>query len=61
MELPQDDFILLSFLNMKLRDNYRSLEELCEEESFPREAILSRLEKLGYSYNPLLNAFIPRP
>ena len=29
--LPKDPEILYSFLNLKLRDNYGSLEALCED------------------------------
>ena len=29
--LPQDPFILLSFVNTQLRDRFDSLEALCEE------------------------------
>lgn len=28
-DLPKDPFILMSFVNMKLRDCYRTLDELC--------------------------------
>ena len=31
MELPKDDYILLSLINTKLRDCYPSLEALCED------------------------------
>ena len=31
MNLPNDPFILLSLINMKLRDSYPSLDELCED------------------------------
>ncbi len=57
MDLPQDDFILLSFVNTKLRDEYGSLEELCEDLSAPRESIVLRLNSLGYTYDEELNAF----
>ena len=32
MILPSDDYILLSLVNTKLRDEYSSPESLCEEE-----------------------------
>lgn len=50
MELPADDFILLSFINTKLRDNYGSLEELCDDLDFSADEIISRLSALGYEY-----------
>ncbi|MEE3494717.1 MAG: DUF4250 domain-containing protein [Butyrivibrio sp.] len=29
--LPKDPVMLLSYMNMKLRDNYSSLEALCDD------------------------------
>ena len=29
--LPEDPMILFSFINTKLRDNYASLDELCDD------------------------------
>lgn len=57
MVLPEDDFILLSFINTKLRDEYSSLDELCEEEGLKKEEICSRLKGLGYAYTPEYAAF----
>ena len=31
MVMPEDPVMLLSFVNMKLRDFYESLDALCEE------------------------------
>ena len=31
MDLPQDPYLLLSFVNMKLRDAYPTLAALCED------------------------------
>lgn len=57
MDLPQDDFILLSLINMKLRDKYSSLDELCGEEGLEKEEVNARLKGLGYSYAAEVNAF----
>lgn len=57
MVLPEDDFILLSLINTKLRDGYSSLEELCEEEGVSLQEICSRLEATGYRYFPEAAAF----
>lgn len=57
MVLPEDDFVLLSLINTKLRDEYSSLEELCEEEDVSSQEICSRLEGLGYRYTPEYAAF----
>ena len=57
MLLPADGFILLSLINTKLRDDYSSLEELCEEEGLDIEELTSRLSALGYSYVAEQNTF----
>ncbi len=57
MILPTDNFILLSLINTKLRDEYSSLSELCEEEDVSAEEIISRLSAMGYVYNEAYNTF----
>ena len=58
MSLPQDDFILLSVVNTKLRDGYSSLEELCSCEGASLNEICARLGALGYCYDAEANAFV---
>lgn len=55
--LPKDPIILLSTVNTRLRDNYSSIEALCLAEDTTKEAIDSRLEPLGYKYDPEQNAY----
>lgn len=57
MNLPADDFILLSYINTKLRDEYSSLDELCDEEGVEKEEICARLSGFGYRYFPESNSF----
>lgn len=57
MELPQDDWMLFSFVNMKLRDEYESLDALCEDYGVARSEIEARLGTLGYEYCETQNAF----
>ena len=57
MNLPADDFILLSLINTKLRDNYSSLQDLCEEEGVSQSEIITRLAVLNYTYDDEANAF----
>lgn len=52
MTLPQDPFILLSFVNTQLRDNFPSLEALCDDAGVTVEDVVSRLEKAGFRYDP---------
>ncbi|MCD8372688.1 MAG: DUF4250 domain-containing protein [Clostridia bacterium] len=51
MELPEDDFILLSVINMKLRDGCPSLEELCFESGWEYASVTARLKSAGYVYS----------
>ena len=52
-----DPIMLLSIMNMKLRDQYASLDILCYDLGIAKEGILSRLDGIGYSYNERENQF----
>ena len=52
-----DPFMLLSFVNMKLRDDYSSLDELCASEGLDKAELLSRLNAAGFDYMPSINQF----
>ena len=41
--LPQDPMMLFSVINMKLRDYYRSLDELCEDMNIDKEELIQKL------------------
>lgn len=56
--LPQDPIILLSYVNTKLRDDYPSLDALCEDLQADRQALESALHTVGYDYSSELNKFI---
>jgi len=55
--LPQDPFILVSYINTMLRDNYKSLDELCSAMDIDRKQLENKLRKVGMVYNELLNKF----
>lgn len=55
--LPQDPFILLSYVNTQLRDNYPSLEVLCDNAGVPVAEVISKLEQAGFQYVPELRQF----
>ena len=57
MQLPQDNFILLSFINTKLRDEYSSLEDFCNENDLSPDDICGRMAKAGYEYDRKSNSF----
>ena len=57
MTLPTDPYILLSYINTKLRDEYPSMEALCDNLDIDAEEISQRLSDAGFSYNPEINQF----
>lgn len=57
MDLPNDPFMLLSVINMKLRDFYKSLDDLCEDANINKEALCEKLEAAGFEYDKSLNKF----
>ncbi len=56
--LPQDPIMLLSFVNMKLRDFYPTLQALCDDLDVSKEEITAKLANVGYEYNSEYNKFI---
>lgn len=56
--LPQDPVMLLSAVNMKLRDRYHSLEDLCEDLDVSREEICDKLSAIEYHYDASRNQFV---
>lgn len=56
--LPQDPIILLSYVNTKLRDNYSSLDALCDDLDADKEELVRKLEGVNYHYSPQRNQFI---
>lgn len=57
MKLPEDPVMLLSFVNTKLRDQYASLDALCDDLDAPRAVLEARLGEIGYFYNAKENRF----
>ena len=57
MSLPKDSFMLLSYVNTQLRDNFSSLSELAKSLGADEEEIKSTLEKAGFVYDSGLNRF----
>lgn len=58
MKLPEDPFMLLSMVNMKLRDgDYESLSELCESLGVKESELKEKLKASGFEYNEGLKQF----
>ncbi|MGN1146175.1 MAG: DUF4250 domain-containing protein [Acetatifactor sp.] len=56
--IPKDPVMLLSFINLKLRDFYDSLDVLCEDMELDREELISSLEAIDYHYDREKNQFV---
>lgn len=57
MELPNDPMMLLSVINMKLRDEYSNLDALCDDLDLDKAALLNKLSQAGFEYNAEANKF----
>lgn len=57
MELPTDPMMLFSFVNTKLRDNYASLDALCDDLHVSKSVLVQKLQAAGFEYNPSQNKF----
>lgn len=55
--LPKDPIMLLSFVNMKLRDEFSSLNELAAACSTTADTIKDALAKINYEYKEGQNQF----
>lgn len=49
--------MLYSFINMKLRDQYPSLDALCEDMDIDKSTLLSTLASAGFEYSEENNRF----
>ncbi|MDE6160165.1 MAG: DUF4250 domain-containing protein [Muribaculaceae bacterium] len=50
-ELPRDPAMLVSFVNMKLRDAYASLDEMCDDLGIDRADLEARMAEAGFEYS----------
>lgn len=55
--LPEDPMILFSAVNMLLRDNYSSLDALCDDMDVDRKALEEKLASVGFEYSEENNKF----
>ena len=55
--LPKDPMILLSYVNTQLRDDYDSLDALCEGLDVSRSALEETLHTAGFQYDAAQNRF----
>ncbi len=55
--LPSDPAMLMSYLNTKLRDEYKSLDALCDDMHIDRQALVEKMSQAGFEYSPEYNRF----
>lgn len=55
--LPNDPVMLLSYINLKLRDFYPSLDALCEDLDIDRTELTEKLAAIGCHYDEEQNRF----
>ena len=55
--LPKDPMILLSYVNTHLRDDYPSLDALCENLYISRAELEEKLSAVGFAYDEEQNRF----
>jgi hypothetical protein len=60
MNLPQEPLMLMSVVNMKLRDFYATLDALCDDLDTDRAALEAKMAAVGYDYDPQRNQFVKR-
>lgn len=56
--IPKDPVMLLSYINLKLRDYYSSLDGLCEDLDVERQEIEEKLRTINYFYDGERNQFV---
>ena len=58
MQLPNDPIMLMSVINLKLRDFYSNLDDMCDNMELERRTIEDKLSLIGYKYSEERNQFI---
>lgn len=56
--IPKDPVMLLSYVNLKLRDFYDNLDALCEDLDADRNEIVGKLSGIDYHYDEEKNQFV---
>lgn len=56
--IPNDPVMLLSFVNLKLRDFYSDMDAMCEDLDIEKEELVKKLEGIDYHYNAERNQFV---
>ncbi len=54
----KDPYLLLSVVNTKLRDEAKSLDDLCKTYGNDKDEIINKLKSVGYKYEESNNQFV---
>ncbi len=55
--IPKDPVMLLSFINLKLRDEYADMDALCDALDVDKAEIEAILKSAGFIYNQATNQY----
>ena len=55
--IPKDPFVLFSYINTKLRDEYPSLTALCEDLNLDEQELKDQLAAAGFTWQENENRF----
>ena len=58
MNIPKDPVMLVSFLNLKLRDQYASFDALCDDLQLDKAEVEAKLDTIDYHYKSESNQFL---
>ena len=55
--LPKNPLILLSYINLNLRDHNSSLDALCDDLDIDKDELVKTLREAGFEYSEEQNRF----
>lgn len=58
MMIPEDPNMLLSYVNLKLRDYYPNLEAMCDDLDISLTETEAKINGIGYVYDRQTNQFV---
>lgn len=56
--IPNNPVMLVSYVNMKLRDFYKDLDTLCEDLDVDKHELEEKLKSIEYHYDKERNQFV---
>lgn len=56
--LPNDPMLCLSVVNTKLRDYYKTLDDLCQDLDIEKQLLIDKLSFIDYEYDENRNQFV---